>query len=190
MRLESVRDLLLPQPPEKAAHLLDVVELPGIVPELEDAGLLPGGLVRLAGRLGRRRRTWQARVSEEVPGRRLVLQSASLGVGFVLRATLEPLDEGSRLRVELSMEPPMRWLALRPGRPVPLLRRLLLSSAFFALTVAGLLLVPGLVLSRAAAAVAWALIGVLFVAAASTLAGTHRPRVVDPRRFARAALLP
>ena len=177
MRLESQRTLHLPSPPEDVWPLVsDPSHLPVLVPEVEDAWYLKDGRIRLVCRLGRRHRTWNACPQADEAGRRLELSSASEGVRFSLRVSVEKAAAGGTdVKVSMELEPPEVWgAAPRPGGiPRRAVERLLLSALLFALSAFGVLELPALRLPPAAAAVAYAVVGLSFVIGAALLSSAH-----------------
>jgi hypothetical protein len=177
MRIESTRTLVLALPGREAWRLLAATDrLPALVPDLDAAFNREPGLVDLAIRIGRRRRWWTARVVQAEPGRRLELASATPNVSFNLRAQIEEQAEGSVIRTEMTLVPPKRWLKRRaaPLSTKPVLGRLIASSAFFVVAIAGLVLAPRLPLPEWGGAVLWAVLGAVFLGAAAMLTGAHR----------------
>ncbi|MBI5548709.1 MAG: SRPBCC family protein [Deltaproteobacteria bacterium] len=189
MRLESQRTLVLPATPDEVWRLLsDPGRLPILAPEIEDAWAVRGGLVRVLARMGRRRRSWRVKLTADEGKRRLELDSATPDVHFHLEATVEPAPEGSRVQVQLMLEPPQVWKPdPQPGGvPRRVVQRLLLSVMLFALSAFGVVELPSLRLAPMPAAIAYALVGAAFVVAAALLSSAHSPR--NPR--ARRPLLP
>jgi len=179
MRLESQRTLTLPGKPEDLWPLVsDPSRLPALAPEVEDAWPTRDGLIRLVARVGRRRRAWKVRPSIDEARRRLELSSATEGVSFRLVVTLEGDGEGSKVRVELELEPPAVWggSAHAQGVPRRVVQRLLLSVLLFMLSAFGVVELPAMRLPAVAAAFAYAVVGLAFVMGAALLASAHGPR--------------
>lgn len=185
MRLESQRTLILPGAPDEVWELLcDPSRLAVLAPEIEDAYALRSGLIRVFARLGRRRRSWRARPKLDRAQRRLELESATPGVLFRLTANVDPVPEGSEVRTRLQLEPPDTWEPNPQARAVPrrVVQRLLVSILLFSVSAAGVVALPSLKLTRAMAAIAYAIVGVAFVVGAALLSSARSPRSAYGRR--------
>jgi hypothetical protein len=183
MRVESTRTLVLPISPDEAWRTLGTpAGLAAMVPEIEHAWSPEEGVIELSSRIARRRRVWRAAATFSGEGRHIALVSQTPDVPFQFEATVEAHAEGCQVRTALSMQPPAHWIA--PGRPplVPRgsLQRLVISSVCFTLSVALLVLLPSLALSPVVSALAYALLGALFLAAVSLLSSAHRRQQWGP----------
>lgn len=179
MRIETQRNLLLPNPPGEVWRLLsDPSRLSVFAPEIADAWPVADGLLRVVARVGMRRRACKVKPTLDAEKHRLVLESATEGVAFHLEAQLAPEGSGTRATVSLTLQPPDVWKATpKPGGiPRRVVQRLLISFALFAVSATGVVQLPDLGLPQWAEAVAYAFVGLSFVVGAALLTSARAPR--------------